>query len=226
MSYPNLPNEILNMIFSYVGPSPIVEILKPEINKYLTSNHCILLKKSFNERILENNLFYRLDKYYYNTDDIRDYEEGKKLYNQWLERKLPSENRLIPRILYNSLDNDVLQLIKYKRNPHPNAEIMNNKIEELSKHEEYAYKYIKNSKGVEKYKRYRLKTFCEKRLRTDYVSENDHDNPLMKIKFFEKCKFKRYYKEVILGIKPKLSHASQQQDSDSDSDSDSDYDNF
>jgi hypothetical protein len=240
MSYPNLPIEILNMIFSYVGPSPIVEILKPKINKYLTSNDCIAFNRGFNEWILKETFFYRLNRYYYNSDNIRVFEEGEKIRNEWLKRKLPSENRLIPRILYNSLDDDVLTFIKYKREPHPNAEILNNEIKSYIDYEVYAYKYIKNLDGDDEYEPYRLKTFCEKRLRTDYESEDHADNPLIKLGFAEKRKFKRYYKEVILEKEPKLSrddddeatfnafnrvdedeleayYASQQYDSDSDS---------
>jgi hypothetical protein len=90
MTYQNLPIEILNIIFSYVPRSPIVALLKPEINNYLIlddydsdfyddddddDNNDDDKKNNFKEYILKNNFLHRLDKYY-NFRDLSNIKDN------------------------------------------------------------------------------------------------------------------------------------------------------
>jgi hypothetical protein len=121
----NFPNEILNLIFSYIGPTPIVEILKPEINKYLSSNE-YQVDMSFKEFILRQNInkWIKLQK-------INKQEKNNFFFERHLRSKTQpkiNENRLLPRILYSSLSNEVLNIIKCKSDSHPNSKIINELI--------------------------------------------------------------------------------------------------
>jgi hypothetical protein len=117
----NFPDEILNLIFSYIPPSPIVAILKPHINKYFKSNE-YQSDMSFKAWILRENICKWINLQKKTRDEIMAFYIERRLRSK-IQPKI-NENRLLPRILYSSLSNEVLNTIKYKSDSHPNSKLI------------------------------------------------------------------------------------------------------
>jgi hypothetical protein len=132
------PNEILNLIFSYIGPSSTAEKLKPYINnnddvekkKFYMPHSFIDYILNHNRRDIICNMLIRK-----NIKNEEDDEDIYKIMRKWEEndkaQKKINENILLPKILYSEnskIPDKVLNLIVCKKEPHYIAKLLNFEI--------------------------------------------------------------------------------------------------